>query len=322
MDFRQLRYFVEIAEAGSLSRAAETLRIAQPSLSQHIRNLEMEFGVDLLNRHARGVTLTDFGALLYAHGRDILREMSRTKELVLAAKAQPIGEVRVGLPTSACRGLAIPLIDAVAARYPGISLHLVEAMSGSLAEWVSQGRVDVALLYDYQAADSTITNDLTAENLLLIVSMSDPMVGFEQVSFAQLSSRRIALPSRPHVIRDVIERMGMRVDALPNVEVNCDSFSGLVKLVQHGCVTILPQFAVRDEIVRGEVKAIPIVNPTPSWRLSVVLSKRSERVRIGETVAYLMHQVIREMMRNGEWPGFVQPRSPNEEEELPLRQTA
>src|SRR6202034_2990785 len=147
MDLRQLRYFLRIVEAGSFSKASEALRIAQPSLSHHVRELEEELGVELLTRHARGVIPTDFGFILCDHARVILREVNRTKERIRDAAESPGGEVLVGLSTATSRGLALPLLQAVALDYPRISIHLVEAMSGSLYEWVQAGRLDIVLSY-------------------------------------------------------------------------------------------------------------------------------------------------------------------------------
>ena len=108
MDLRQLRYFTQIAESGNVSRAAEVLRIAQPSLSQQMRNLEDELGVELLFRHARGVTPTELGLKFYEHARRILQEVERAKEVVRSQATSPSGRISVGLPTSACRGLSLP----------------------------------------------------------------------------------------------------------------------------------------------------------------------------------------------------------------------
>jgi len=90
MEFRQLKYFVQIAESGNFSRAAEVLRIAQPSLSQQMKNLEDELGVDLLNRHARGVSTTELGQQFYDHARRILQEVDRAKEVMRSQSANPV----------------------------------------------------------------------------------------------------------------------------------------------------------------------------------------------------------------------------------------
>ena len=95
MDLRQLKYFVQIAESGNFSRAAEILRIAQPSLSQQVKNLEEELGVELLLRHARGVTPTEMGQQLYDHARRILEEVDRVKDVVRSQSVNPSGRVAV-----------------------------------------------------------------------------------------------------------------------------------------------------------------------------------------------------------------------------------
>ena len=105
MDVKQMRYFVQIVESGSLSKAASQLHIAQPSLSQQLKGLEDELGVELLVRHPRGVTPTDLGMLFCDHARSILKDIDRAKEIVQTRARNPVGRVSVGLPTSACRGL-------------------------------------------------------------------------------------------------------------------------------------------------------------------------------------------------------------------------
>lgn len=143
MDLRQLKYFVQIAESGNFSRAAEVLRIAQPSLSQQMKNLEEELGVALLMRHARGVTPSELGQQFYDHARRILEEVDRVKDQVRSKSLNPSGRVSVGLPTSACRGLGLPLISAMAEHQPNIALHVVEAMTGYLDDFLQAGRLDV-----------------------------------------------------------------------------------------------------------------------------------------------------------------------------------
>jgi LysR family nitrogen assimilation transcriptional regulator len=99
MDLRQLRYFVQISETANFSRAAEILHVAQPSLSQQMKNLEDELGVELLIRHARGVTLTPLGQQLYDDARRILHEVDRARDTLRTQSQSPSGRISVGLPS-------------------------------------------------------------------------------------------------------------------------------------------------------------------------------------------------------------------------------
>lgn len=301
MDLRQLRYFLQIAEAGSFSKAAELLNVAQPSLSQHVINLEEELSVPLLLRHPRGVTPTDFGQLLCEHARSILRDVERSKQAVREAAENPGGEVIVGLPTSACRGISVPLISEVAKRYPHISIHIVEAMTGSLEEWVQTGRLDVALLYDRKAFEDIESNDVMTEELRLILRSDHPLAAERAILFKDAAQLPLILPAAPHVIRGIVERHARRADTELNVAVNCDSLPAIVQLVRSGYATLYPSFAMAEEIGRGELASLPLVNPTPKWRLSIVLSKKTSNPRASTVIARLINDVAIRLVERGQW---------------------
>lgn len=301
MDLRQLRYFLQISEAGSFSRAAELLHIAQPSLSQHVSNLEEELGVPLLVRHPRGVSPTDFGHLLCEHARTILRDVERSRQSMLNAQGNPSGEVTVGLPTSACRGLSVPLIAAAASQYPLISIHIVEAMTGSLEEWVQAGRIDVALLYDRRPFENVETSDVMTEELRLIVQSAHHFADARAVTFRQASILPLVLPAAPNVIRSLVERHAIRSDVTLNIALNCDSMAAIMEFVHAGYTTLYPSFPMSREIERGEFVAIPVVDPTPKWDLSVVLSKKTTNLRAASAAARLVGDVTRNLVKRGDW---------------------
>ncbi|OZA00699.1 MAG: LysR family transcriptional regulator, partial [Rhizobiales bacterium 17-65-6] len=228
MDFRQLKYFVQIAESGNFSRAAEVLRIAQPSLSQQMKHLEEELGVDLLVRHARGVTTTELGQQFYDHARRILQEMDRAKDVIRSQSLNPSGRVSVGLPTSACRGLSFPLFEAMAARQPNITLHLVEAMTSYLDDYIQAGRLDVALLYDHKAFEHVAWTEMMVEDLMLFVSPDSDLAREGAIPFRRLADLPIVLPGRPNVLRTVMEQFAARCDTRL-APFDCDSLPAIVK---------------------------------------------------------------------------------------------
>jgi DNA-binding transcriptional LysR family regulator len=301
MDLRQLKYFVQIAESGNFSRAAEVLRIAQPSLSQQIKSLEEELGVKLLVRHARGVTATEHGQQLYDHARRILQELDHAKDAVRSQTSDPSGRVSVGLPTSACRGLSLPLFRVMAERLPNVTLHLVEAMTGYLDELIQAGRLDAALLYDHKAFEHVAWTEMMTEDLMLFVHKSSPIAKRKSVSFRKLFDFPIVLPGRPNVLRTVIEQLAARHDITPAVK-DCDSLPAIAKLVcNSNYMAIMPHFAFIDEMARGEMVAIPIVDPVPSWTLAVVVSQRTMNTRGSEAVARVLADLIADLVEQGTW---------------------
>lgn len=301
MDLRQLKYFVQIAENNSLSRAAEVLRVAQPSLSQQMKNLEQDLGAELLVRHARGVALTDKGQQLYDHAIRILQEVERARDVVRANTLTPSGRVSVGLPASAGRGLSLPLLRAVRAACPQVTIHLVEAMTSFLDEYLQQGRLDVCLLYNHKPFEHVAWTEMIAEDLMAITASQHPLAATGAVSMVQLLTHPVVLPGRPNVLRAVMERAA----ALRDLEldaVDCDSLPAIGRMVrEEGAIAVMPHFAFSEELSAGAMQAIAITDPTPSWRLSVVVSQRSMNIRGSEAVASVLAQVISDMVDAGAW---------------------
>lgn len=301
IDLKQLRYVVQIADSGSVSKAAEILRVAQPSLSLQLKTVEEELGVQLLARHSRGVRLTEDGKIFVEYARRILDEMDQIPQVLRSTASNPVGRVRVGLPMSACRGLAMPLIKAAAKRYPRIKLHVVEAMTGYLEEWIQSGKLDVALLYDHKASENVAWTEMITESLNVICAAHSSFAELDGIEFTSLRKMPLVLPGRPNTLRNVLERFSSKLDLDIKVSIDCDSLMGIIQLVGGGYVTVLPSFAVKNEIRARELIAVPLTKPTPSWTLSVVLSKSAANVHSGRAVADLVADTIRTMVDCGEW---------------------
>jgi DNA-binding transcriptional LysR family regulator len=320
MDLRQLKYFVQIADSGNFSRAAEVLRIAQPSLSQQIKSLEEELGVQLLVRHARGVTVTERGQQLYDHACRILQEVDYARDSIRLQSLVPSGRVTVGLPTSACRGISVELIRTMERLLPNVHFHIVEAMTGYLDELIQAGRLDVALLYDHKAFEHVAWTEMMTEDLMLIMRADHPLAKRKSVAFRNVFKSPVVLPGRANVARVLVEQLAARHDIAIDVA-DCDSLPVIGKMICHaGYMAIMPHFAFLDEIARGEMTAVPIVDPTPSWTLAVVVSQRTVNTRGSEAVARLMADLIADLVEQGVWRARL--RGDRTDRALPAREQA
>src|ERR1700677_4407280 len=112
MDFRRLRYFMQIVEAGSISRASRSLNVAQPALSKSIQWLEGEFETPLLQRSTHGVTTTEGGQRLYEHCQILFKQLERARLDVRKSVERPSGHVTVGMPYSIVKVLTVALLEA------------------------------------------------------------------------------------------------------------------------------------------------------------------------------------------------------------------
>jgi len=145
MELRHLRYFVAIAEERSITRAAERLWIAQPGLSTQVRRLEAEVGVQLLDRHPRGVELTPAGEVFLERARATLVAAEAASSTGADLEAGLVGTVRLGIATEAPAGLAPSLLAAFGQDRPGVEVTVFETYSGALMRGLRNGRLDAVI---------------------------------------------------------------------------------------------------------------------------------------------------------------------------------
>jgi DNA-binding transcriptional LysR family regulator len=146
-ELRLIRYFVAVAEAGNVTRAAERLHISQPSLSAAIKQLEQQLGVDLLARHGRRVEVTPAGTLLLRRGRELLEHADAVADEVRQSAAAITGRLRVGFSPTARHGIGPELLAACATQAPALMLYTREDTTGALLRDVSQGSLDIAITF-------------------------------------------------------------------------------------------------------------------------------------------------------------------------------
>ncbi|MBN3723379.1 LysR family transcriptional regulator [Burkholderia sp. Ac-20379] len=247
MDMRQLKYFVQIVESGSLSKASRQLFIAQPALSQQMTRLEDEVGKPLLVRSSRGVTPTDNGEALYHHARFILRQLDQAVSVARREHSNVSGRVNLGMaPTTVC-AIGLPLIKHLNAKYPGIMLNVVEALSGHLEHMTRLGELDLAILFSTTAALDLTVEALLEEELFMIVPRDSTLHPADRrdISLAELAKLPLILPSPGHGLRRRIvlefDRVNLTVDPVAEI----DSLPLLMHCVADGIgATIKPMAAV------------------------------------------------------------------------------
>jgi LysR family nitrogen assimilation transcriptional regulator len=304
MDLRQLRYFVEIVEQGSMKRAAEILYVAQPSLSQHMRNLEDELGVELLARTTRGVTPSEAGLELLAHARSILLLVEEAREAVRSGSAEPRGVVTLGLPNSVSLALGVPLVELTHEKLPKVSLRIIESMSGFILDWLVDGRLDLAMLYDTQRVPGVSLKCLLSEDLYLIMPPQGPLSDKKTVALNELAALDLILPARPHGLRELVERAA-RVNSIKlNIRTEIDALTQIKALVRRGLgVSVLSHSAVFEELERGELRAARLIDP--NLERSVYLAKPTGRPisRAAMATAELLEDCARDLVTSGRWLG-------------------
>jgi DNA-binding transcriptional LysR family regulator len=304
MDLQQLRTLKQVAELGSLSRAADRLRIAQPALSRQIRLLEEELGTPLFERHGRGMVITEAGREVLAHALRILAEVEEIRAKAGGASASLTGRVVIGMPPTIGEIITVPLVEAVRAAHPGMELSFVSAFSGYLMDFQQRGELDLAVLYDPQTTRSLRTCPLLLESFFLIGAPDAALDGVTPVPFAALADWPLILPGPRHAMRSIFQRCAAEAGIRLQVRIEVDSLAGMKDLVRggHGA-TLLPLAPIHDDIVAGRLTAAPLIDPLPTRRMALSFPGDRPVSRAVHFAAEAIAKIVADMVGRGVWSG-------------------
>ncbi len=263
MELWQLRYFVQVAEAGSLAKASSVLNVAAPAVSRSIKSLEEELEARLFDRDGRGMHLTEAGRTLLARATSMLRDAEIAKQEVSASGSRPYGDVTVGMTPSVAVMIGKSLIDVVRQKYPDIRLRLLESYSGYLIDWVRTGSLGLALVNGLPPDEPRIVSKPLAVERLFAVGRAGRFLDQDTaISFKDLTRHPLLLPSNLHSTRELIDDIAARLGVTIMTEVETDSVVVFKGLVMDGMADgILPFGAVRQEVDAGQLSAVPVTDP-------------------------------------------------------------
>lgn len=302
MDLRQLTTFVTVAELGSLARASEKLRTAQPALSRQIALLEQELKVALFRRHGRGMVLTREGEMLRGRAGAILRQVEEARADITEAAGAVRGRVVFGMPPTVGDVLAERLIERFLALHPDVTLRVVTGFSGYLLDWLHAGEVDIAVLYDPAHAAKVHLAPLLEETLHFVAP--GPPGDAAPVRFAEVAARRLVLPGPQHGLRALLDREARRRGLSLDVAIEAESLHVQKRLVQRGLgCTVLPLPSVHAEVAAGLLRTAPIIHPRLARRLVVAEPIGRQPSNAVRRFGEVLRSEVADMVRTKVWDG-------------------
>lgn len=260
MDTHRLKYFLRIAEEGSITRAAAVLGIAQPALSRQIRLLEEDLGITLFERTRRGVHLTEEGERLRSSTAAPLRQL----ELAVRYAGSPLARIERGLlfgivPTAA-GVLAAPLAASVGAAFPNVHFHVAVAETDDLVERLLKGAIDLAVINPV-SDDRLFHRHLVTEDLVLVGGprRSSPA---SPIRFTDLAKLPLVMPSGLTGIRNTLENTALRLKVAITARFSTDSVEVAKHLVAAGLsYAVLPMAACGADVEAGRLRWTSIHEP-------------------------------------------------------------
>ena len=285
---RHLNYFVKIVDAGSLSRAATTVFVAQPALSQQMAELEDELGVTLLHRSARGVRPTQAGEVLYREATQILRRVERLPELLRFSAGEVAGPVSLGMASTLASFLAGDFIAYCKSRLPKVVLSFVTEDSATLKSRLLAHSLDLAILFDEQDATPGLAREpLFRQRLFLLDRKPAPgqHTGGASVQIGELADRPLVLPGQGNSTRGLIDSHFARSAVAPLVAAEANVLSSILSAVLSGVgATIVPLGELNGTPWQDQLVTTPIEPPIyqtacAMWASNAPLSSAGEAVR-------------------------------------------
>src|ERR1700704_1320962 len=274
MELRHLRYFVAVAEEGSLTNAAKRrLHTAQPSLSRQIQDLELEVGVKLLERGARGIELTAAGRTFLDHARLALLQVEAAGDAARRAAQPEKAEFVVGFLTGAEVVWLPEVLRILREEEPGIEITLSSQSSPDLASALMRGKVDVAFLRREAQAPGLAFKFLIKEPLVAVLPTRHRLAAQKEISPRDIAGEIYITPTRAApVLKAVIDSYAAKSGITLRPEYDAENLSSAMSLVAStGGVTLLPLYA--QNLLSPSVVIRPLQGQPPTIDLVMGYSK-------------------------------------------------
>lgn len=297
MDARQLQIFVKVAELGSFSKAAGALFLTQPTVSEHIRGLEEELGVRLLDRLGRGAAPTKAGQLLLGYARRILELHREARQALDQFQGRMSGELVVAASTIPGEYVLPALIGRFKEKYPDIAISLLIGDTQRVVEWVLEGRAELAVAgaqIDHRALEY---RELMPDELVLVVSAAHPWHGKKTATLEEVRAEPLIVRERGSGSRHALER------ALAEVGLDLSDFRvvgemGSTQAIKQGVkagvgISLISKRAVAEECQHGTLHCVKVKDLRFSRAFYLVTSTTRSRSPLAEAFrAFLISESV------------------------------
>lgn len=309
MNLRGLRYFVEVAQSGSFTKAAENLRIAQPAVSRQVQNLEAELGVSLLTRTHSGISLTGAGDFFLKRVLPLLLQLDQASALLRQQARADVDDIVVGLTAGEGLAVAPTLIEGWRRKFPAAKLKIIEGLAPLIYAGLKDGSVHIGVAPEPLNFEGVWTKPLFEEPIVLISpkSPNDVSRSLEDVDLTDMSrvlGLPLILPSTPNPLRGSIEMIACRHGVPLNVAVELDSMSIIKDLVRRGSGFAFTTYAhLVNEIEQDLVQVIEIPGTEFRRNASLFGLKGPEHLSADDNAVQFIETLILEVVEAGHWPG-------------------
>ena len=294
MNIASVKLFLEVVEAGSLSKVAARRQTVQSHISRQISDFEASFGGPLFRRTGRGVAVTELGARAAVRLRTWLQDTERLTEDLRARPDELLGEVRLGIIPSAAHPLMTRLFERLQTEHPGIRLNIAEAQGTELDAMLDSGVVDLAILFRFTRPTGREETLLSVAHTYLVSAPGDPLTAEPTVNFSRLEGLKLVLPRRPSHWRNALDEAARSQGFQLSAVVDADSLTVQKELVTvtPGLYSVLGPYSMAAGLHNGRLQASMLTQPDLLRHVTLALPKQGKLSPACRRVAALIRQII------------------------------
>ena len=258
MEVSQIVTFLQVAEHGSFSRAADTLGLTQPTLSTRIRLLELDVGQQLFERLGRGVRLTEAGRAFYPYAERSLSVLREGREAIVASQRPDRGRLRIGTARVIGAYVLPNILSDLRSDYPGIDVTIMTGRSHEVLQVILDEDVHLGLSRTlvHPEIESVF---LYNEEVVFVTHPEHPLASRERATISEIAQEPLILYDKESTYYIMITRVCRDAGIVPRVIMNLDSVEATKKMIERGLgVSFLPASAVKTELQLGTLAQVPL----------------------------------------------------------------
>ncbi len=293
MELRQLRYFVAIADAGTMARAAGEVFVTQSTLSHQLAQLERDVGDALFERVGRNLRLSDAGRQLLGYARSVLALVDEGAQAVRQVRAVATGSLKVGVIHSMVTSI-IPLVAAGFLRqHPAVKLQMPELSAVEIEAQVAAGALDLGVGFFPPTNDAVTGEHLFDDTLALALPTKHELAGARRLRFAQLADVPLAMLSQKFQTRRLVDSYFQQAGVSPKIMIEMDSVDALHRIVEQGvAAAFLPARTTRP---LARVRMVQVTDPRPVRAAGLVWRRNGYRSAAARVFVEELNKVLRQV---------------------------
>jgi DNA-binding transcriptional LysR family regulator len=299
MNLQYLRVFLTVAEHEHITRASEELILSQPAVTKTIQHLELEVGLELIERHGRRIALTHAGHVLHGYARRVFALEREMEEALSALRDVDAGEVTLAASTTTGVYLLPPIVALFRARYPRVTLNMTILNSHEIVEETLDWNLDFGLVEgDASALPPGLQVEVFAhDELVLVVAPQHRWKGLPALQPEDLREGQLLMREQGSGIREVIEhallQRGVQVSPLLTVPDN----EAIKQMAMSGVgAAIVSALAVQRELAAGDLVRVPIVGLDMRPELSLVTRTDKQLSRAAQAFCALLRPKVGDVL--------------------------